>query len=110
MNDDMNTAMEWLVGLVLFPLLMLSNFIGYALGLPPQAGGQSEAEDSESTEEGGAPEINEELQADAMRALKTLGFPKERAKQAVLEALHADPNATLEGIVKRALRRQKQAV
>ena len=38
MNDDMNTALEWLVGLVLFPLLMLSNFIGYALGLPPQAG------------------------------------------------------------------------
>lgn len=109
MNDDMNTAMEWLVGLVLFPLLMLSNFIGYALGLPPQAGGESEAEDSDSTE-AEAPEINEELQADAMRALKTLGFPKERAKQAVLEALHADPDATLEEIVKRALRRQKQAI
>lgn len=101
--------MEWLVGLVLFPLLMLSNFIGYALGLPPQAGGESEAEDSDSTE-AEAPEINEELQADAMRALKTLGFPKERAKQAVLEALHADPDATLEEIVKRALRRQKQAI
>jgi Holliday junction resolvasome RuvABC DNA-binding subunit len=101
MNDDMNTAMEWLVGLVLFPLLMLSNFIGYALGLPPQAGGESEAEDSEPTE------VNEELQADAIRALKTLGFPKERAKQAVLEALHADPDATLEEIVKCALRRQK---
>lgn len=97
----MNTAMEWLVGLVLFPLLMLSNFIGYALGLPPQAGGESEAEDSEPTE------VNEELQADAIRALKTLGFPKERAKQAVLEALHADPDATLEEIVKCALRRQK---
>ncbi len=93
--------MEWLVGLVLFPLLMLSNFIGYALGLPPQAGGESEAEDSEPTE------VNEELQADAIRALKTLGFPKERAKQAVLEALHADPDATLEEIVKCALRRQK---
>lgn len=93
--------MEWLVGLVLFPLLMLSNFIGYALGLPPQAGGESEAEDSEPTE------VNEELQADALRALKTLGFPKERAKQAVLEALHADPDATLEEIVKCALRRQK---
>lgn len=101
MNDDMNTAMEWLVGLVLFPLLMLSNFIGYALGLPPQAGGESEAEDSEPTE------VNEELQADAIRALKTLGFPKERAKQAVSEALHADPDATLEEIVKCALRRQK---
>lgn len=101
MNDDMNTAMEWLVGLVLFPLLMLSNFIGYALGLPPQAGGESEAEDSEPTE------VNEELQADAIRALKTLGFPKERAKQAVLGALHADPDATLEEIVKCALRRQK---
>jgi Holliday junction resolvasome RuvABC DNA-binding subunit len=101
MNDDMNTAMEWLVGLVLFPLLMLSNFIGYALGLPPQAGGESEAEDSEPTE------INEELQADAIRALNTLGFPKERAKQAVSEALHADPDATLEEIVKCALRRQK---
>ena len=97
----MNTALEWLVGLVLFPLLMLSNFIGYALGLPPQAGGESEAEDSEPTE------VNEELQADAIRALKTLGFPKERAKQAVLEALHADPDATLEEIVKCALRRQK---
>lgn len=96
--------MEWLVGLVLFPLLMLSNFIGYALGLPPQAGGESEAEDSEPTE------VNEELQADAIRALKTLGFPKERAKQAVLEALHADPDATLEEIVKCALRRQKQAI
>lgn len=93
--------MEWLVGLVLFPLLMLSNFIGYALGLPPQAGGESEAEDSEPTE------VNEELQADAIRALKTLGFPKERAKQAVSEALHADPDATLEEIVKCALRRQK---
>ncbi len=93
--------MEWLVGLVLFPLLMLSNFIGYALGLPPQAGGESEAEDSEPTE------INEELQADAIRALNTLGFPKERAKQAVSEALHADPDATLEEIVKCALRRQK---
>lgn len=93
--------MEWLVGLVLFPLLMLSNFIGYALGLPPQAGSESEAEDSEPTE------VNEELQADAIRALKTLGFPKERAKQAVLEALHADPDATLEEIVKCALRRQK---
>ena len=101
MNDDMNTAMEWLVGLVLFPLLMLSNFIGYALGLPPQAGGESEAEDSEPTE------VNEELQADAIRAIKTLGFPKERAKQAVLEALNADPDATLEEIVKCALRRQK---
>lgn len=101
MNDDMNTAMEWLVGLVLFPLLMLSNFIGYALGLPPQAGGESEAEDSEPTE------VNEELQADAIRALKTLGFPRERAKQAVLEALNADPDATLEEIVKCALRRQK---
>ena len=101
MNDDMNTAMEWFVGLVLFPLLMLSNFIGYALGLPPQAGGESEAEDSEPTE------VNEELQADAIRALKTLGFPKERAKQAVLEALNADPDATLEEIVKCALRRQK---
>ena len=101
MNDDMNTAMEWLVGLVLFPLLMLSNFIGYALGLPPQAGGESEAEDSEPTE------VNEELQADAIRALNTLGFPKERAKQAVLEALNADPDATLEEIVKCALRRQK---
>lgn len=97
----MNTAMEWLVGLVLFPLLMLSNFIGYALGLPPQAGGESEAEDSEPTE------VNEELQADAIRALKTLGFPRERAKQAVLEALNADPDATLEEIVKCALRRQK---
>lgn len=97
----MNTAMEWLVGLVLFPLLMLSNFIGYALGLPPQAGGESEAEDSEPTE------VNEELQTDAIRALKTLGFPKERAKQAVLEALNADPDATLEEIVKCALRRQK---
>lgn len=97
----MNTAMEWLVGLVLFPLLMLSNFIGYALGLPPQAGGESEAEDSEPTE------VNEELQADAIRALNTLGFPKERAKQAVSEALHADPDATLEEIVKCALRRQK---
>ena len=97
----MNTALEWLVGLVLFPLLMLSNFIGYALGLPPQAGGESEAEDSEPTE------VNEELQADAIRALKTLGFPKERAKQAVLEALNADPDATLEEIVKCALRRQK---
>lgn len=97
----MNTAMEWFVGLVLFPLLMLSNFIGYALGLPPQAGGESEAEDSEPTE------VNEELQADAIRALKTLGFPKERAKQAVLEALNADPDATLEEIVKCALRRQK---
>lgn len=97
----MNTAMEWLVGLVLFPLLMLSNFIGYALGLPPQAGGESEAEDSEPTE------VNEELQADAIRALNTLGFPKERAKQAVLEALNADPDATLEEIVKCALRRQK---
>lgn len=93
--------MEWFVGLVLFPLLMLSNFIGYALGLPPQAGGESEAEDSEPTE------VNEELQADAIRALKTLGFPKERAKQAVLEALNADPDATLEEIVKCALRRQK---
>lgn len=93
--------MEWLVGLVLFPLLMLSNFIGYALGLPPQAGGESEAEDSEPTE------VNEELQTDAIRALKTLGFPKERAKQAVLEALNADPDATLEEIVKCALRRQK---
>lgn len=93
--------MEWLVGLVLFPLLMLSNFIGYALGLPPQAGGESEAEDSEPTE------VNEELQADAIRALKTLGFPRERAKQAVLEALNADPDATLEEIVKCALRRQK---
>lgn len=101
MNDDMNTAMEWLVGLVLFPLLMLSNFIGYALGLPPQAGGESEAEDSEPTE------VNEELQTDAIRALKTLGFPRERAKQAVLEALNADPDATLEEIVKCALRRQK---
>ena len=101
MNDDMNTALEWLVGLVLFPLLMLSNFIGYALGLPPQAGGESEAEDSEPTE------VNEELQTDAIRALKTLGFPKERAKQAVLEALNADPDATLEEIVKCALRRQK---
>lgn len=97
----MNTAMEWLVGLVLFPLLMLSNFIGYALGLPPQAGGESEAEDSEPTE------VNEELQTDAIRALKTLGFPRERAKQAVLEALNADPDATLEEIVKCALRRQK---
>ena len=97
----MNTAMEWFVGLVLFPLLMLSNFIGYALGLPPQAGGESEAEDSEPTE------VNEELQADAIRAIKTLGFPKERAKQAVLEALNADPDATLEEIVKCALRRQK---
>lgn len=106
MNDDMNTAMEWLVGLVLFPLLMLSNFIGYALGLSPQAGGQSEAEDSEPTE-AEAPEINEELQADAIRALKTLGLPKERAKQAVLEALHANPNATLEDIIKCALMRQK---
>lgn len=93
--------MEWLVGLVLFPLLMLSNFIGYALGLPPQAGGESEAEDSEPTE------VNEELQTDAIRALKTLGFPKERAKQAVLEALNADPDATLEEVVKCALRRQK---
>lgn len=93
--------MEWLVGLVLFPLLMLSNFIGYALGLPPQAGGESEAEDSEPTE------VNEELQTDAIRALKTLGFPRERAKQAVLEALNADPDATLEEIVKCALRRQK---
>ena len=101
MNDDMNTAMEWLVGLVLFPILMLSNFIGYALGLPPQAGGESEAEDSEPTE------VNEELQADAIRALNTLGFPRERAKQAVLEALNADPDATLEEIVKCALRRQK---
>lgn len=101
MNDDMNTAMEWLVGLVLFPLLMLSNFIGYALGLRRQAGGESEAEDSEPTE------VNEELQADAIRALKTLGFPRERAKQAVLEALNADPDATLEEIVKCALRRQK---
>lgn len=98
--------MEWLVGLVLFPLLMLSNFIGYALGLPPQAGGESEAEDSEPTE-AEAPEINEELQADAIRALKTLGFPKERAKQAVLEVFYADPDATLEEIVKCALRRQK---
>lgn len=98
--------MEWLVGLVLFPLLMLSNFIGYALGLSPQAGGQSEAEDSEPTE-AEAPEINEELQADAIRALKTLGLPKERAKQAVLEALHANPNATLEDIIKCALMRQK---
>ena len=106
MNDDMNTAMEWLVGLVLFPLLMLSNFIGYALGLPPQAGGESEAEDSDPTE-AEAPEINEELQADAIRALNTLGFPKERAKQAVLEALNADPDATLEEIVKCALRRRK---
>lgn len=94
--------MEWLVGLVLFPLLMLSNFIGYALGLPPQA----EAKDSDPTE-AEAPEINEELQADAIRALNTLGFPKERAKQAVLEALNADPDATLEEIVKCALRRQK---
>lgn len=93
--------MEWLVGLVLFPILMLSNFIGYALGLPPQAGGESEAEDSEPTE------VNEELQTDAIRALNTLGFPKERAKQAVSEALHADPDATLEEIVKCALRRQK---
>lgn len=93
--------MEWLVGLVLFPILMLSNFIGYALGLPPQAGGESEAEDSEPTE------VNEELQADAIRALNTLGFPRERAKQAVLEALNADPDATLEEIVKCALRRQK---
>lgn len=93
--------MEWLVGLVLFPLLMLSNFIGYALGLPPYAGGESEAEDSEPTE------VNEELQTDAIRALKTLGFPRERAKQAVLEALNADPDATLEEIVKCALRRQK---
>lgn len=107
MNDDMNTAMEWLVGLVLFPLLMLSNFIGYALGLSPQAGGQSEAEDSEPTE-AEAPEINEELQADAIRALKTLGLPKERAKQAVLEALHANPNATLEDIIKCALMRQNR--
>lgn len=106
MNDDMNTALEWLVGLVLFPLLMLSNFIGYALGLPPQAGGESEAEDSDPTE-AEAPEINEELQADAIRALNTLGFPKERAKQAVLEALNTDPDATLEEIVKCALRRQK---
>ena len=106
MNDDMNTAQEWLIGLVLFPILMLSNFIGYALGLPPQAGGESEAEDSEPTE-AEAPEINEELQADAIRALKTLGYPKERAKQAVLGALHADPNATLEEIVKCVLRRQK---
>jgi Holliday junction resolvasome RuvABC DNA-binding subunit len=107
MNDDMNTALEWLVGLVLFPLLMLSNFIGYALGLPPQAGGgESEAEDSEPTE-AEALEINEELQADAIRALKTLGFPRERAKQAVLEALNADPDATIEEIVKCALRRQK---
>lgn len=106
MNDDMNTAMEWLVGLVLFPLLMLSNFIGYAPGLPPQAGGESEAEDSEPTE-AEAPEVNEELQTDAIRALNTLGFPKERAKQAVSEALHADPDATLEEIVKCALRRQK---
>ena len=95
--------MEWLVGLVLFPILMLSNFIGYALGLPPQAGGESEAEDSEPTE------VNEELQTDAIRALNTLGFPKERAKQAVSEALHADPYATLEEIVKCALRRQKYA-
>lgn len=108
MNDDMNTAMEWLVGLVLFPLLMLSNFIGYALGLPPQAGGggESEAEDSEPTE-AEAPEVNEELQTDAIRALNTLGSPKERAKQAVSEALHADPDVTLEEIVKCALRRQK---
>ena len=104
----MNTALEWLVGLVLFPLLMLSNFIGYALGLPPQAGGESSASDSDPTE-AEALEINEELQADAIRALKTLGFPRERAKQAVLEALHADPDATLEEIVKCALRRQKQA-
>lgn len=106
MNDDMNTAQEWLIGLVLFPILMLSNFIGYALGLPPQAGGESEAEDSEPTE-AEALEINEELQTDAIRALKTLGFPRERAKQAVLEALNADPDATLEEIVKYALRRQK---
>ena len=97
--------MEWLVGLVLFPLLMLSNFIGYALGLPPQAGGESEAEDSEPTE-AEAPEINEELQADAIRALKTLGFPKERAKQAVLEVFHADPEQPSKRL-QNALRRQK---
>lgn len=69
-------------------------------------GGESEAEDSEPTE-AEAPEVNEELRTDAIRALNTLGFPKERAKQAVSEALHADPDATLEEIVKCALRRQK---
>lgn len=74
---------------------------------PASAGrGESEAKDSDPTE-AEAPEINEELQADAIRALNTLGFPKERAKQAVLEALNADPDATLEEIVKCALRRQK---
>lgn len=75
MNDDMNTALEWLVGLVLFPLLMLSNFIGYALGLPPQAGGESEAEDSDPTE-AEAPEINEELQADAYELSRLWDSPK----------------------------------
>jgi len=106
MNDDMNTALEWLVGLVLFPLLVLSSLLASPPAPPRGAGGESSASDSDPTE-AEAPEINEELQADAIRALNTLGFPKERAKQAVLEALNADPDATLEEIVKCALRRQK---
>ena len=92
----MNTALEWLVGLVLFPLLMLSNFIGYALGLPPQAGGESSASDSDPTE-AEAPEINEELQADAIRALNTLGFPKERAKLGIMNEIIFHTNPGVQG-------------
>lgn len=51
------------------------------------------------------PQVNNELIEDSIKALKSLGMAKNRAEQFTKEAIKANPDINLEGIIRLSLKR-----